>query len=400
MPTILYRGRRIDVDDATEREWNGVCRAQNTLLPATSDGLPLRPFPAGVYNGDPVYAGVWVDWQHDVTRRFIYDLRRRPVADQPTHRQLADRYGFQHPLHPYRAADAWARRVRQAGARGGAPRERNANDYRRWSVRPWSAQQMAATAGSRFRRFGIEVEFYGPNGRSDRSGNDAIARAMRAAGLDTHERWGQWHRAAGVPGWHCTYDSTAAGEIISDILDGSQDSLDEVSAVLRAVRDNGGRANAQQGMHVNHDMTDFTLADKVRLVDNLAACQDALLAYIGGRVHSGWCTPMTPSMFAHVRSTVAAGRAPGNDHNVAWNLGHIFEGATCRVEFRGLGHTLNGRKVRAWVRVGQAFMQATKAGHTFAAGTTTSDMLATLRQHGLSTWASDTFAARCGLVPA
>ena len=383
------------VSDGTFVRWESLVRLAGHGQPRNVHGLPLRPMPGGVYNGDTVVDGIYVDWQSDVTRELMFNERRAAVVDQPTHRQLAAVFGpFQHNLHPYRAADCWARRVDRQQARGGQARDPQARDYRRWSSRRWSPAGLAAVAGSPFRCFGIEVEF---NTAHQASARTAIARAMVAAGLDTHVDWARWHRAPGVSGWHCTYDSTVSGgEIISDILDGSAASRDEVAAVLRIVRDNGGSAGQSQGMHVHHDVRDFTTADKVRLVDNLESCQDALLAFVGARTGSHWCRPMTAGEFAAIRRTVAAGGAGGNDHGVAWNFGHLNGRGS--VEFRALGNTLNGRKVRAWVQAGQAMMTATKAGHVFDPDTTVSEMLTVLRTHGMSTWASDVFAARCGLV--
>lgn len=385
------------VPDTVADAWHRL-RTTDGTRPVNRWGLPLRPYADHVFHGDFIPAGIYVNWQDDATRRFIWQIRQTPVVDQPTHASLAETYGFAHDLQPYRASDAWARRVRATGARGGARRDPRAADHRRYSRNAWSPQALRRVdrpEAAGFRHFGIEVEFMGSGHGNTRQ---TISDAMIAAGIDTHVRWGEWHRAAGIPGWHCTHDSTVTGEIISDIMDGSPASRDEVAAVLRIVRDNGGRPAAGQGMHVHHDVRDFTTADKLRLVDNIAACQDALLAYVGNRINSGWCRPMSASYFADISRAVAAGGAGSNDHSSAWNFGHLNGRGS--IEFRALGNTLNGRKVRAWIQVGQVFMAATKAGEVFAPHTTVGDMLATLRRHGLSRWAADVFATRCGLVPA
>ena len=393
-----------EVSEVTAAEWANLCSQAGHGQPRDWCGRRLRPYPALDVASHAPFApdGIYVDHRDAAVERSAYEQRDRVLRASNGERQavlqgIADAHGLRHWRDAYNT-------VRNVGRRhtGEDGRDTTTGDlrWRAWTRNPWSPAGLAAVSApavSGFRHFGIEVEF----GRSTDGGNHriraAIYDAMIEAGIDTLDRWGSWHRAAGISGWHCTHDSTVAGEIISDILDGSAASRDEVAAVLRIVRDNGGRPHAGQGMHVHHDVRDFTTADKVRLVDNIAACQDALLAFVGNRTHSGWCRPMTATEFAAIRRTVAAGGAGGNDHSVAWNFGHLNGRGS--IEFRALGNTLNGRKVRAWIQVGQCFMAATRAGHTFTPNTSVPGMLAILRSHGLSRWASDVFATRCGHTP-
>ena len=379
-------------------EWEAITDG-HTRRPFNAYGLPLRPYPSGLYNGDVVYEGIYVDWQHDITRQFCYTIRRTAVADQPTHRNISETFGpFQHPLHPYRAADCQARRVDRGQARGGQARDPQADDYRRWSNRQWSRQAAATVQSNGHRAFGIEIEYDHPYGGA----HSAIEADAIAAGLAFTACWSDYSteyvvRRLGYrpTGWLGTYDSTVSGgEIISDILPGDDASLDQVRQMLAIVRANGGVTQYRQGIHVNHDVRDFDRAAKVRLIDNLQAVQSLLAAYLPRTRQDGyWCGHMDSYDWSSERSSVAAGHNGSGSHHHAFNFGHLFDRGSARVEFRGFGHSLNSMKLRTWIRVGQAIMRATKAGVTFAASIDQAQMLATLRQHGLSAQAANRFAA-------
>ena len=387
-----------EVSLSTALRWATLCQQAGHGQPRNASGYRLRPYPAMDVAAHAPFApdGVYVDHRDANLAQHAYQMRDRLLRQANGDRQamlatIAATFGLRHWRDAYNAT----RNVgRQITGENGRDHQTGELRWRAWSGR-YSPAATARANASPYRAYGIEIEFYGPHGQHDASANGRISDALIAAGVDTHVRWSGWHRAAGVSGWHCTYDSTVAGEIISDIMDGSAASRDEVAQVLRLVRDHGGRAGVGQGMHVHHDVRDFTVDDRLRLVDNIAACQDAMLAFVGARRHSHWCRPMSASEFAGVRRAVANGGSGGNDHGVAWNFGHLTGRGS--IEFRALGNTLNGRKVRAWIQAGQALLTATKAGHTFTRGISTADMLVVLQDHGMSRWAADVFATRCGV---
>lgn len=394
VPATPWADGAFEVPPLVFDDWLRLTATTVGVRPRNRHGLPLRPFAAGAYNGDAVAAGIFVDWQTDHVRQFVYDIRNVPRERQPTHRWIAESFGFQHHLHPYRAADAWARRLRDEVARGAAPR-RQSHDYRRWSSAALRATAVAAASG--YRRFGIEVEFCVSDPYDQylvEQVRGGIVHGARAAGLTFVERWGRYGRDMHQPGWQGTHDATVSGEIISDIMAGDQASLDEVATMLRLVRDNGGRADRRQGMHVHLDMGDYSTADRTRLVDNVQACEQVLLAFVHPYRRSGdWSAAFTTTRWAEERRHVASGyNGTGNHSRSAWNFGHVAEGGgASRFEVRALGWTLNGTAVRTWIRVWQAFMNATKAGECFAAGVTQAEMVAVLRRHGLSAWAAGKF---------
>jgi hypothetical protein len=264
MPIIYHGGHSYNVTDATYNRWmDWPYRDGPDVRVESASRLPVRPFEAGVYNGDDVPEGIFVDWQTDRARQFCYTVRHAPTTDQVTHRWIAEHYGFQHHLHPYRAADAWARRIRQAGARGGQARDPQARDYRRYSNRRWSTEALRTVDRDRtHRHFGVELEFNLDTWDTS-TVQRSIAEQAQAAGLTFVERWGNYGRNMLIAGWQGTYDSTVTGgEIISDILTGDDASVGEVMTMLRIIRDNGGIVgdviDNSQGTHVHHDARDFT----------------------------------------------------------------------------------------------------------------------------------------------
>lgn len=408
MPIVTFQsvtGRtgRVDVPQHVADEWARLCYATSRLTPVNSFGFRLRPYPEmNVARHRPyARAGIYVDHQDPTVERLAYAQRDRVEATRNGERQavlqgLADQYEMRHWRDMYNL-------IRNVGRRETGESGRDASGelrWRAWNGRAWSRSGIAATAGSAFRRFGIEIEFNhnGYNGLSqDRA---AIVADARAAGIHGTQRWGSHYRDTGIAGWQYMYDCTVSGgEIVSDVLDGSAAAHEEVRVMLAAVRSNGGIPGREQGMHVHHDCSDFTQADKLRLLDNLQAAQDAIVAFVpSGRRHANqWCRLAGDYEWQQARSCVASGRSVTIGRYFAFNLSHMMlAGGQARVEWRALGHTLNGRKVRAWIRLGQAVMQATKAGEVFDQDITPPALAAILRQHGLTQWAADQYLARTG----
>lgn len=326
----------------------------------------------------PVPAGMFLDWQDDTVRQFVYELRAQ--TPQPTYREIAA-LGFQHWLRVARANDAYARRQRHDGARRGAPYRPGA-DHRRWTrsqnmrnnpaapARPNSRPDGSLTA----RRFGIEIEF---NRRRHSPGSirSNIAEALQRQNIETHVE-GYHHTTRNY--WKMTTDATVTGgELVSPILAGDTASLDEVRDVIRTVKAEGGETGRGVGMHVHHDATDFNTPElREHLVDVLETCEPALAAYIPESRRSGATSCgaglMTPAEWRRVRQSVTSitpGAHPtaGHDSGNSVSRYRFFNiEAPLRkygtIEARGLGHTLHAGKVRVWVRMGQAIMEAALRG--------------------------------------
>jgi hypothetical protein len=253
------------------------------------------------------------------------------------------------------------------------------------------------------RRFGIEIEYnaqystgtYCSTAAASRS---RITAALNDRGIEAHVE-GYNHDTR--PHWKATTDGTVTGgEFVSPIMSGTSDSIDEVREVVRAIKADGGSTGRKVGMHVHHDVTDFDQQQMARLVENLRHAEAALAKYVpshrtdGSNMHGA--SLIGDYRFNMLANDVATGRllpaAARTRHNRTsgcsvgrssfYNFNSVLTYGT--VEFRGLGHTLNPTKIRAWVEVGQVLVAATRRGMTFTERQTPESLMTALRAEGLS----------------
>ena len=377
---------------------------------SNTNGRSLRPYGVMDVEGHPPYAsdGVYVDHRDPAVEQAAYELRDRLLrenegASQATLEPLAVAFGLRH----WRDAYNTVRNVgRRAGAGTGNESGRDSDGELRW--RRWNAPrnmrqtQGAAPArqGSRgdsslvVRRFGVEIEFNrGTGGYGQR---EAIVEEMTALGINAVvEHYNHTTR----PHWKMTTDATVTGgELVSPIMAGDTASLDETRDAIRAVKNGGGATGRSVGMHVHHDVTDFTTAAmRERLIDALQASEVAMSKFIppsraNGSTSCG-AAMMSTGEWARVRNAVGSitpGSNPNGYHDSGssvtryrfWNV----EGPMRKygsIEARGLGGTLHAGKVRVWVRMGQAIVEAARQGVTLPANATPQELVDTLRTANL-----------------
>ncbi|MCJ7755227.1 MAG: amidoligase family protein [Thermoanaerobaculales bacterium] len=384
--------------------------------PRDSYGRRLRPYGAMDVPSHPPYApdGIYVDHRDPMVESAAYELRDRLLsanqgASQATLEPLATQFGLRHWRDAYNTVRNVGRRITGESGRDSDGELR----WRRWNAPRNMRQTPAAPArqGSRSdsslvaRRFGIEIEF---NGR-DYGIRDNIVRDLVAAGFNAQVE-GYNHNTR--PHWKMTTDATVTGgELVSPIMAGDTASLDEVRDCIRVVKANSGTTAIGVGMHVHHDVTDFDTATlRALLVDALQASEAAMIAYVprnrtnGMTSHGGQAlSDREWDIIRRAVPDITPGARPGNSnyqdsvvvraafYNITapmWKYG--------TVEFRGLGATLHAGKVRVWVRMGQAIIEAARTGVEIEQGCTPAELAATLRTAGLigATTASK-FVAEC-----
>jgi len=246
------------------------------------------------------------------------------------------------------------------------------------------------------RRFGIEVEFNsGTRGTYYRS-NDAqqadVVADMVAKGIPSYV---ESHYTHAVPtSWKMTNDCTVTGgEFVSPILRVDDAGLNEVREAIRSIKAAGGAAGQGQGLHVHHDVTDFSQDDMGRLVRNLRNAERAILAYVPQYRYNGTgrcrANLISDQAWARYERAVQSGElAPmanraGRDHwnrYVSFNFCAVLVQGT--VEFRALGNSLNPIKVRAWIELGSALVCWTKDGGTFTDRQSPESLVTTLVASG------------------
>lgn len=351
-------------------------------MPASDTARTVRPTRYyDAYNGFD--AGFYTDHADRQVAAEAFELRCGRVAFTA----IATSLGLQHWDRAQSAVRAHARRT-------GVAEPRTARRA------PRSTRRTTA------RRFGIEVEYnrgsggYGQNAR--------IVEALNAAGINAREV-GYTHDT--TPFWKMTYDATVTGgELVSPIMDGSAESIEEVRQVVNTVKAHGGATSTRVGMHVHHDATDFNRSELVSLCRNLRTAERMMMSFVHPDRYTGvnsfGASAIGEYGWDRIVAAAEDGRlAPSTDRTRANRVGGIVNRYSTfnfnalltygTVEFRLLGGTLNTVKVRSWIEVGQAIMRASKAGAEMSLVNTTTPeaFTAFLAEHGeLSTWAAERFA--------
>jgi hypothetical protein len=356
--------------------------------------VPARFYPTApdfrrIRNGwEDVPGGTYADHQDIRVAAVAFQWRRTGL----TYQQVADRCHIQ----TFRMAE-------QAVAR-------YCRTYR--TDTPRTYRRTRRTTAPTARRYGIEIEFNAGYGGGYL--RQQIVAELQARGIDAVlEHYNHDVR----PHWKMTTDATVTGgELVSPVMDGTPESIEQVLEVIRTVKQCGGTTGRNVGMHVHHDVTDYTQEDMMRLVRTLQCVEDALCAYVPAHRHDGssgyGARRIHATDWNRLSAAISGGhllpqnarRTAGNRSSgcpvsryssINWNS--VLTYGT--VEIRLLGHTLNTVKVQTWLEVTTAIFRAVKAGHELTAYTNATDMVAWLQENGglsarSATRYQDTVAAR------
>lgn len=322
-------------------------------------------------------AGLYTDHRCPVAGEMAYSLR----ATGAGYREVREALGFQ--------TDHWTQNAIERHAR-----THNLEVPRRYTRRATPAE---------LRRFGIELEY---NGRGTRY--DVTANAQRR-GLNV-QTVGYGHDIVGY--WKNTTDATVTGgELVSPIMSGSAESIEEVLEAIRAIKEAGGSTGRNVGMHVHLDANDFDRDALTRLVDTMQAVEGCLMAYVPthrwDRSNTYGATRIGDYGWAQLRNAVTGGSLyPASQRtrqarqggcpvtrysSVNWNS--LLTYGT--VEVRLLGHTLNTVKVRVWLEVLTALMRYVRNGGCLNGTATVSEFVEALRTAGLSRSTADRYVQEC-----
>ena len=242
------------------------------------------------------------------------------------------------------------------------------------------------------RRFGIEIEFNRSND-CDLYVDDmqeAIAQACRDQGLQARvERYN--HNT--LRWWKMTTDSTVSGgEFVSPPMR-TETGLQQVKIALDAVKDNGGSTADNVGMHVHHDVTDFTREQIRHLVRVLRVWERPVMAFVPAHRWRGGNTCGASILGQYEwdwleAESLTPRRSDGRGfvpHGRYWSINFEPVMTYGTVEFRGLGHTLSYAKVDPWVRVTQAIVEYARRELPIPTSDHVDDMLTVLVDHELIT---------------
>lgn len=227
------------------------------------------------------------------------------------------------------------------------------------------------------RRFGIEIEYIG---RSSEVAREMEARGVRCSVEDYN------HRVRS--GWKIVSDASVSGgyELVSPPLRG-EEGLRQLKIACDALDAAGARVDRQCGLHIHHDVHDLDAPAFGRLFRGWSRNQrntDSLVA--ASRRGSQWARAHSDAEIRRIESLSSM-----DDGSVRRMLSGMDRyrslNAICfprygTVEARQHQGTINAKKIGAWVRYGQAMIDAAVAGDVPAAGST-SELLDALTGHGL-----------------
>lgn len=310
------------------------------------------------------------------------DVRREAFARRAggeTYAAIARALNLRNGTSAYDAVEAFAR---QNGA----------------NIPGYSAERGARTSAgirarrSSGRRFGMEIEVMGINVNQARD-------ALVAAGFDAYVQPYIGAGAHAVPQagrWKVITDASCPGgaEVVTPPLSGT-DAHALIRKAMKALRDAGARIERNCGLHVHHEVDDLTGDELARLVEFYSAhgrAIDALLAPSRRQRHAGYpCGPMASHEVVdfgrRLRAITTTDKAAKKAAAQAQGIGgrpesryrainvHAF-GNYGTIEFRQHQGTLNATKAIAWLRLGQAIIEAVRHADTVDTSTFLADLLA------------------------
>lgn len=214
------------------------------------------------------------------------------------------------------------------------------------------------------RRFGVEIEFIG--------NSNNLARAMRDAGLECSVQ--QYNHRVSRSAWKIVPDGSVynGAELVSPILRGDDGFAQLVKASV-ALNAAGCTVNKSTGLHVHHDVRDLTVSAFKRLVRNWHDCQagtDALVAPSRRRGQNNFCPWLDDYDLARVDAmtsmtrTYARSMLRANRYRTLNVMSYPKYGT---VEVRQHQGSTDDKKIAAWVRFGQAMVEAAVAGQALTA---------------------------------
>lgn len=319
------------------------------------------------------------------TRTAAFDLR----ASGRTYTDIARILGLRNSTAAYDAVEAHARATGQQVPGYNADRGRRVAEG---IARSGRTRRQVPNYTPVDRRFGVEIECVATPNRGRDANCERAAQALRDAGLRAAYE-GYNHRTP-QGAWKVVYDVSVTGgvEVVSPPLSGA-DGFAEITTAVNALRAAGFRVDRSCGLHVHHEVSDLTGAEIGSLVSFYTGHQSALDSLVApsrrSTVHAALLGPINAVEREGLvrRLSAITGDTAAEKITSARSLGfgdrpaaryrvlnvHSF-GNYGTVEFRQHQGTLNARKIEAWVRLGQAVIEAARNADTVATGTFLADL--------------------------
>ncbi len=215
------------------------------------------------------------------------------------------------------------------------------------------------------RPFGIEIECYHPETASWTSRETLAREITRLTGAPA--------RVANYTGrhytdWQLKEDASLsppgkALEVVSRILDGSVESVQEVRKVADMLDAKGYRVNRSCGLHVHLNVKDIPFRARVAVSLRWNLLQNEIKSFLPPSRYNGqngFAMFLEGRDFNKVRNCVLRDGAEEWDHDerrVPVNLEHVTTRGT--IEFRQAAGTVNADKIEYWIRFLNDFVDDT-----------------------------------------
>jgi Putative amidoligase enzyme len=212
------------------------------------------------------------------------------------------------------------------------------------------------------RKFGVEIEFVGIT-------RSMAVTALTNAGIAAYDA-GYTHNVSTK--WKVVSDGSlsspyGSGEVVSPILQGEA-GFTALRTVVNALRAAGARVTKSTGLHVHHDANDLSHEQVARVLEFYARNKTHIDRLVSAsRKYNTYCQPFNNAELQSVTAKVRAGHfiAGGGGSAGITRYKHVNIAAYLKygtLEFRQHQGSLNADKVIAWVKFGQAVLQAAVNG--------------------------------------
>jgi hypothetical protein len=224
------------------------------------------------------------------------------------------------------------------------------------------------------RTFGVEIEFIG--------NSIDVVRQMVAVGLSCQNQ--EYNHRVSRTMWKIVPDGSVGGgaELVSPVLSG-EDGFRQIMLASEALRQAGVSVNTSTGLHVHHDIRNLTVSAMKRLAHNWADSQTGIDQLVSPsrrtdrrRNYLGALTMYDLEEIDGISSmSGAASRSCDRGFRALDRYRNINFSSYARygtVEIRQHQGTIDGEKITAWIKFGQAMINAAIAGTDLCASDGTS----------------------------
>jgi len=243
------------------------------------------------------------------------------------------------------------------------------------------------------RSFGVEIEFVGATMFTvARAIESVVGYEVRVENYHAEQNRARRGDTVAYGQWKCEYDGSVTsrgrgGEVVSPVLHG-REGLDQLKAVMQAMRNVGARVSVRTGMHVHVDARDLTGEQIARLISAYADRQTAFDQFVSPSRQSitrnHYCMALGEGEKARIVEQFKATKSAPYGADRYRTVNCTSYAAIGTIEFRQHHGTLNGSKAVAWIETLLALTNSVLATEDESLPTTATEMVDALTAFGMT----------------